>query len=76
VLPTYGFARRYSSLGVSDFVRTMTVQEVSDEGLRTIGPIAATLAELEGLDAHARAVTQRLAVLDAAGAAERTGTRR
>jgi histidinol dehydrogenase len=65
VLPTYGFARRYSSLGVADFVRSMTVQELTIEGLRTIGPIATTLAMLEGLDAHARAVTERLAVIDA-----------
>jgi histidinol dehydrogenase len=60
VLPTYGFARRYSSLGVADFLRSMTVQEVTIEGLQTIGPIANTLAALEGLDAHAWAVTERL----------------
>jgi histidinol dehydrogenase len=61
VLPTYGFARRYSSLGVGDFVRSMTVQELTFEGLRAIGPIATTLAGLEGLDAHAWAVDERLA---------------
>jgi histidinol dehydrogenase len=61
VLPTYGFARRYSSLGVADFVRSMTVQELSVEGLRAIGPVATTLAGLEGLDAHAWAVNERLA---------------
>jgi histidinol dehydrogenase len=71
VLPTYGFARRYSSLGVTDFLRSMTVQELTIEGLRTIGPIATTLATLEGLDAHARAVTERLAVID-----EQYGARR
>ena len=60
VLPTYGFARRYSSLGVSDFLRSMTVQELTVEGLQNIGPIANTLAELEGLDAHASAVSLRL----------------
>ena len=60
VLPTYGFARRYSSLGVTDFLRSMTVQELSFEGLSTIGPVAVTLAELEGLDAHAWAVKERL----------------
>jgi len=70
VLPTYGYARRYSSLGVADFVRSMTVQELTLEGLRTIGPIATTLAGLEGLDAHAWAVDERLA---AAGAADREG---
>ena len=74
VLPTYGFARRYSSLGVADFVRSMTVQELTPDGLRAIGPTATTLATLEGLDAHARAVTQRLATLDATGG--RAGNRR
>ncbi len=60
VLPTYGFARAYSSLGVSDFLRSMTVQELTPAGLATVGPIAETLADLEGLDAHSRAVRQRL----------------
>lgn len=63
VLPTYGYARRSSSLGVGDFLRSMTVQELSEEGLRHIGPVAETLAELEGLDAHARAVSLRLEAL-------------
>jgi histidinol dehydrogenase len=63
VLPTYGFARRYSSLGVADFTRSMTVQELTAEGLRTIGPIATTLATLEGLDAHAWAVDERLSAM-------------
>jgi histidinol dehydrogenase len=66
VLPTYGFARRYSSLGVGDFLRSMTVQELTVEGLQNIGPIATTLAELEGLDAHASAVNLRLAAVPGA----------
>ncbi len=66
VLPTYGYARRYSSLGVSDFLRSMTIQELTVEGLQSIGPIATTLAELEGLDAHASAVTLRLATVPGA----------
>ena len=66
VLPTYGFARRYSSLGVGDFLRSMTVQELTVEGLRNIGPVATTLAELEGLDAHAQAVQLRLAAMPGA----------
>jgi len=65
VLPTYGYARSYSSLGLGDFLRTMTVQELTPEGLKAIGPVATTLAETEGLDAHARAVTLRLAAIDA-----------
>ncbi len=63
VLPTYGFARSYSSLGVDDFLRSMTVQELTPAGLKTVGPIAEILADLEGLDAHSRAVRQRLDVL-------------
>jgi histidinol dehydrogenase len=39
----------------------MTVQQLSPEGLRSVGPVAETLAHLEGLDAHARAVSLRLA---------------
>ncbi len=60
VLPTYGHARAYSGLGVPDFVRRMTVQEVSREGLADLGLTARTLARLESLDAHANAVSVRL----------------
>ena len=60
VLPTYGHARAYSGLGLSDFQRRMTVQELSGDGLLSLGPTAVTLARLEGLDAHANAVTIRL----------------
>lgn len=65
VLPTYGFARSFSSLGTGDFERRMTVQELSPTGIRSIGPVATTLADLEGLDAHALAVTVRLEKLGA-----------
>ncbi|HEV2441223.1 MAG TPA: histidinol dehydrogenase [Steroidobacteraceae bacterium] len=65
VLPTYGYARAYSGLSVLDFVKRITVQELSPEGLRSLGPVAVALARLEGLDAHAGAVTRRLAVLEA-----------
>lgn len=63
VLPTYGYARSYSSLGLSDFMRSMTVQELDPAGIEAIGPVAIELAELEGLDAHAKAVKVRLAAL-------------
>ena len=65
VLPTYGYARAYSGLSVLDFVKGITVQELSPAGLRALGPTAVVLAQLEGLDAHANAVTRRLAVLEA-----------
>ena len=64
VLPTYGFARAFSGLGVEDFQRRITVQTASAEGLRGIGPTAITLARLEGLEAHASAVERRLLALD------------
>ncbi len=63
VLPTYGFARAWSGLGVEDFQRRITVQQASPEGLSGIGPVAITLARMEGLDAHAAAVELRLAAL-------------
>jgi histidinol dehydrogenase len=63
VLPTYGYARAYSGLSVTDFTRRMTVQEVTTQGLRDLGPTASTLARLEGLDAHAAAVDLRLDAL-------------
>ena len=64
VLPTYGYARAYSGLSLVDFSKRITVQELTPEGLRDLGPVAATLAHLEGLDAHAAAVERRLAVLE------------
>jgi histidinol dehydrogenase len=64
VLPTYGYARAYSGLSVADFQRRMTLQEVTLSGLRGLAPTVLTLAGLEGLDAHARAVTVRLEAAD------------
>lgn len=63
VLPTYGYARAYSGLSLGDFMRRMTVQEITPAGLQDLGPVAVTLAELEGLDAHANAVSVRLRAL-------------
>jgi histidinol dehydrogenase len=63
VLPTYGFARAFSGLGVEDFQRRITVQSATPDGLRGIGPTAVTLARLEGLEAHASAVEVRLRAL-------------
>ena len=63
VLPTDGYARAWSGLSVHDFMRRITIQELTPAGLADLGPVAVTLAGLEGLDAHARAVTVRLAAL-------------
>lgn len=60
VLPTYGHARAYSGLGLDQFLRYMTVQELSREGLAGLGDAVISLAGLEGLDAHAAAVIRRL----------------
>lgn len=60
VLPTYGFARTYSGLGVDQFMRQMTVQELTRDGLGNLAAAVITLARLEGLDAHASAVEVRL----------------
>lgn len=63
VLPTYGFARAWSGVSVASFLKQISVQELSPAGLRAIGPDAAVLARAEGLHAHERAVTLRLAAL-------------
>ncbi|ASI90432.1 MULTISPECIES: histidinol dehydrogenase [Vibrio] len=60
VLPTYGYTRTYSSLGLADFSKRMTVQELTADGLRNLAPTVVTMAEAEGLDAHKRAVTIRV----------------
>ncbi len=60
VLPTYGYARNYSGLSVRDFQKQLTLQELSRAGLEGLAPTVLTLAGLEGLDAHARAVAVRL----------------
>lgn len=62
-LPTYGYARTCSSLGLADYQRRYTVQELSAEGIKGLGPIVERIAEAEGLDAHKNAVTLRLKAL-------------
>ncbi|EOX3438486.1 histidinol dehydrogenase, partial [Vibrio cholerae] len=54
VLPTYGYTRTYSSLGLADFSKRMTVQELTADGLQLLAPTVVTMAEAEGLDAHKR----------------------
>ncbi|MFN4315059.1 MAG: histidinol dehydrogenase [Chitinophagaceae bacterium] len=59
-LPTNGFARAYSGVSVDSFVRKITFQYLSEAGLAYIGPAVVTMAEAEGLQAHAEAVKIRL----------------
>eukprot|EP00879_Flechtneria_rotunda_P004484 GHRR01004738.1.p1 GENE.GHRR01004738.1~~GHRR01004738.1.p1 ORF type:complete len:484 (+),score=154.66 GHRR01004738.1:145-1596(+) len=60
VLPTYGYSRMYSGVSLDSFTKKMTVQSLSWDGLQELGPHVAKMAEVEGLEAHRRAVTLRL----------------
>lgn len=60
-LPTYGYAKTYSSLGLADFERRYTVQELTQDGLRSLVDTVVELTNAEGLMAHQRAVTIRAA---------------
>ena len=64
VLPTYGHARAYSGVSVQSFVKLITVQTLSTQGLAAIGPEAVTFARAEGLEAHALAVQKRLELIE------------
>lgn len=59
-LPTGGMARVRGGLSVNDFVKLITVQQYTEQGVRALGPKAALLAEGEGLTAHAEAIRTRL----------------
>jgi histidinol dehydrogenase len=59
-LPTSSYARAYSGVSVDSFVKKITFQHISKEGIRNLGPAVEILASLEGLQAHKNAVTVRL----------------
>ena len=59
-LPTNGYARQFSGVNTQSFQKHITSQEITADGLKTLGPIVATLADVEGLGAHANAVRIRL----------------
>lgn len=59
-LPTSGFARSYSGVSLDSFLKKITFQRISREGMAGIGPAIVTLAKAEELEAHARAVALRL----------------
>lgn len=59
-LPTKGYAKAYSGLCLDSFMRKMTLQELSPEGIRRIGPAVERMAAAEHLDAHKNAMTLRL----------------
>ena len=59
-LPTNGFAKQYSGVNLDSFLKQMTFQKISSQGIETIGPAIEQMAEAEGLQAHKNAVTLRL----------------
>ena len=60
-LPTNGWAHSCSGVNLDSFTRKITYQEITREGLNSLGPVIETMASAEGLDAHRNAVTVRLA---------------
>lgn len=62
-LPTYGWARSFSGVNLDSFMRKITYQELTPEGLSALGGVIETMAEAEGLDAHKHAVTLRMETL-------------
>ena len=63
-LPTNGHARAYSGVSLDSFVKKITVQHITPEGLRNLGPTVEIMAEAESLHAHKRAVSLRLSSLE------------
>ena len=59
-LPTSSFAKAYSGVSVDSFVKKITFQHITPDGIKNIGPIVEILAELEGLQAHKNAVSVRM----------------
>lgn len=59
-LPTNGFAKTYSGINLDSFIKKISFQRISKEGITNIGPAVETMAEAEGLQAHKNAVTIRL----------------
>ena len=62
-LPTSGYAKAYSGVNIDSFMRKITFQELTREGLASLGPVIETMAAGESLDAHKNAVTLRLDAL-------------
>lgn len=66
-LPTHGYARQYSGVNLDSFLKTVTFQKISQQGITKIGPAVELMAAAEGLEAHKRAVTYRLDSLKKSG---------
>ena len=59
-LPTNGYAKQYSGVNLDSFMKSITFQKISTQGIQTIGPAIEVMAAAEGLDAHKNAVSLRL----------------
>ncbi|NJY63772.1 histidinol dehydrogenase [Salinimicrobium sp. CDJ15-81-2] len=66
-LPTNGYAKQYSGVNLDSFMKSITFQKISAEGIQKIGPSIELMAEAEGLQAHKNAVTLRLNKLKGSG---------
>jgi histidinol dehydrogenase len=63
-LPTNGYAKNYSGVNLDSFMKSMTFQKISEEGIQNIGKAIEIMAEKEGLQAHKNAVTLRLNAIE------------
>lgn len=63
-LPTNGYAKQYSGVNLDSFMKSMTFQKISPEGIQNLGKAIELMATTEGLDAHKNAVTLRLNSLE------------
>ena len=59
-LPTHGYATAYSGVNLDSYIRKITFQEITRDGLKKLGPVIETMAAAELLEAHKNAVTLRL----------------
>ncbi|UNY98015.1 histidinol dehydrogenase [Zhouia spongiae] len=72
-LPTNGYAKQYSGVNLDSFMKSMTFQKITKEGIKEIGVAIELMAEAEGLQAHKNAVTLRLKALQEERAYENQG---
>tara|TARA_B100000941_G_C28168325_1_gene380891 strand:- start:29 stop:610 length:582 start_codon:yes stop_codon:yes gene_type:complete len=63
-LPTNGYAKQYSGVNLDSFLKAITYQKITPEGLKKIGPVIQSMANAEGLEAHKNAVSIRLKKLN------------
>lgn len=64
VLPTYGYAKTYSGLSIESFMKSITFQEATEEGLIKLANTVETLADFEGLDAHKMSISIRKSLIE------------